>query len=58
MESVASNSLRPHMQRRDGETIEQWHYRLAHSCYRCGDEFADLTVLNLHEDRCLEARKQ
>lgn len=31
MESVTSKSLRPHMQRRDGETIEQWHYWLTHS---------------------------
>ncbi|WP_010307612.1 hypothetical protein [Saccharopolyspora spinosa] len=40
------------MQKRAGETAEQWRIRLAHSCYLCGSEYADLAVLAPHEDRC------
>ncbi|MEU5852507.1 hypothetical protein [Saccharopolyspora shandongensis] len=41
---------KPWMQRRAGETVQQYHARLSHSCYLCGEQYRDLTVLNLHED--------
>ncbi|PKW13667.1 hypothetical protein [Saccharopolyspora spinosa] len=46
------SAVKPHMQRREGETVEQCRNRLAHSCYRCGKQYADLAALNLHEDLC------
>ncbi|WP_344680066.1 hypothetical protein [Saccharopolyspora taberi] len=44
--------VKPHMRRRPGETIEQYHARLGRSCYRCGTEIHDRAELNEHEDNC------
>ncbi|MGI8313183.1 hypothetical protein [Saccharopolyspora hattusasensis] len=48
--SVTPEARKPWMKRRSGETVEQYHARLSHTCYACGEQYADLTVLNLHED--------
>jgi hypothetical protein len=39
------------MNRRPGETVDQWYRRVAHSCYRCGEYYDDRDELNHHENQ-------
>ncbi|GGJ01502.1 hypothetical protein GCM10011581_43390 [Saccharopolyspora subtropica] len=43
---------KPHMARRPGETVAEWHARLVWSCYVCGQRFerGQRQELNDHED--------
>lgn len=52
MNSINQGAVKPHMQRRPGETLDEWRSRLAHSCYRCGTRYADKTMLDVHEQHC------
>lgn len=47
---LVATSVRPHMKRQEGETVEKWHDRIAHSCYCCGHYDEDLQALRVHED--------
>lgn len=40
------------LDKREGETEEQYNVRLAHTCYTCGAYFVILEMLYLHEDEC------
>lgn len=50
-EARGTGAFKPHMHRQPDETVQQWCSRLARSCYRCGEQYADAAALRLHEDR-------
>lgn len=46
------DALRPHMERRPGETTTEWHSRLHRSCFKCGEEIHNKQERNEHENEC------
>ena len=40
---------RPWLKPKPGETVQEWNRRTNHSCYACGDFYADLADLDAHE---------
>lgn len=43
--------VRSWMTRRTGESVRAYHFRVAHTCYRCGWFCADMAALDAHEAR-------
>jgi hypothetical protein len=41
---------RPWMALRTGETNDQWHRRMSHTCWRCGHYDEDNEALDRHEE--------